>query len=63
MLLEAELLPNAARWHRGDLVPALLATWRAVLHVIALNFVQIVSKFYLKCIQYPSLSKLYTDFF
>ncbi len=34
-LLEAETLPQAARWHRRDLVPALLATWRAVLRALA----------------------------
>jgi hypothetical protein len=34
-LLEAEALPQAARWHRRDLVPALLAVWRAVLRALA----------------------------
>jgi hypothetical protein len=34
-LLEAEALPQAARWHRRDLVPALLAAWRAVLRALA----------------------------
>ena len=30
-LVEAEVLPQAGRWHRRDLVPGLEATWRAVL--------------------------------
>jgi len=34
-VLEAETLPQAARWHRRDLVPALLAAWRAVLRALA----------------------------
>ncbi len=34
-MLEAEALPQAARWHRRDLVPALLAAWRAVLRALA----------------------------
>ncbi len=33
-LLEAEALPQAARWHRRNLVPALLAAWRAVLRAL-----------------------------
>ncbi len=33
-LVEAEVLPHAARWHRRDLVPALAAVWRAVLRAI-----------------------------
>ncbi len=32
--LEVEALPQAARWHRRDLVPALLTTWRAVLRAL-----------------------------
>jgi hypothetical protein len=34
-LLETEAMPQAARWHRRDLVPALLAAWRAVLRSLA----------------------------
>ncbi len=34
-LLEAEALPQAARWHRRDLVPALLAAWAAVRRALA----------------------------
>ena len=34
-LLEAEVIPQAVRWHRRDLVPALLAAWRAVVRALA----------------------------
>ena len=30
-LIEQEVIPQAARWHRRDLSPALLAAWHAVL--------------------------------
>ena len=31
ILIEAEVLPQSARWHRRDLSPLLLSAWRAVL--------------------------------
>ena len=34
-LVEAEALPQAGRWHRRDLAPALMAAWRAVLRALA----------------------------
>jgi hypothetical protein len=34
-LVAAEELPQAARWHRRDLAPGLIAAWRAVLRAIA----------------------------
>ncbi len=34
-LVETEELPQAARWHRRDLAPGLVAAWRAVLRAIA----------------------------
>ena len=34
-LVEAEALPQAGRWHRRDLAPALAAAWRAVLRALA----------------------------
>ena len=33
-LVEAEVLPQAGRWHRRDLAPALSAAWRAVLRAL-----------------------------
>ena len=33
-LIEAEALPQAARWHRRDLVPAAAAVLRAVLRAV-----------------------------
>ena len=33
-LIEAEVLPQSARWHRRDLSPALVAAWRAVLRAV-----------------------------
>ena len=33
-LVEAEALPQAGRWHRRDLAPALGAAWRAVLRAL-----------------------------
>ena len=34
-LVSAEVLPQAARWHRRDLAPGLIASWRAALRAIA----------------------------
>eukprot|EP00292_Cryptomonas_paramecium_P022251 CAMPEP_0113672390 /NCGR_PEP_ID=MMETSP0038_2-20120614/6241_1 /TAXON_ID=2898 /ORGANISM="Cryptomonas paramecium" /LENGTH=158 /DNA_ID=CAMNT_0000588663 /DNA_START=287 /DNA_END=763 /DNA_ORIENTATION=+ /assembly_acc=CAM_ASM_000170 len=34
-LIETEVLPQASRWHRRDLVPAAEAVWRAVLRGLA----------------------------
>ncbi len=34
-LVSAEVLPQAARWHRRDLAPGLIAAWRAALRAIA----------------------------
>ncbi len=34
-LVADEELPQAARWHRRDLAPGLIAAWRAVLRTIA----------------------------
>ncbi len=34
-LVSAEVLPQAARWHRRDLAPYLIAAWRAALRAIA----------------------------
>ena len=34
-LVETEALPQAGRWHRRDLAPALVAAWRAVVRALA----------------------------
>jgi hypothetical protein len=34
-LVAAEVLPQAARWHRRDLSPSLVAAWRAALRAIS----------------------------
>ena len=34
-LIEREVIPHAARWHRRDLSPLLVAAWRAVLRALA----------------------------
>ena len=34
-LVETEALPQAGRWHRRDLAPALAAAWRAVVRALA----------------------------